>query len=47
MDEYRAGLHVVHILQDRQQVIEVMAIDRPDIIEAQFFEQGTAGPEPA
>ena len=47
MDEHRAAVHVAHILQDRQQVVEIVAVDRPDVIEAEFLEQSAAGPERA
>ncbi len=39
MDEHGARLHVADVLQNRQKVIEIVAVDRPDIIEAEFFEQ--------
>ena len=45
--EHRTALHVAHILQDRQQMVEIVAVDRPDVIEAELLEQGAAGPEAA
>ena len=42
MDQHRAFRGVAHIFEHWQQVIEIMAIDRAYIIEAQFLEQGTA-----
>ena len=42
VDQDRAGLHVADVLQHRQQVVEVMAVDRADIIEAEFLEQRAA-----
>ena len=42
MDQDRAGLHVADVAQHRQQVIEVMAVDRADVIEAEFLEQRAA-----
>ena len=42
MDQHRAFRGVAHIFEHRQQVIEIMAIDRTDIIEAQFLKQRTA-----
>jgi len=30
--------------QDRKQVVEIVAVDRADIIEAKFLEQRAAGP---
>ena len=42
MDQDRAGLHVADVLQHRQQMVEVMAVDRADIIEAEFLEQRAA-----
>ncbi len=47
MDQNRPGIPIADILQHWQQVIEVMPIDRPDIIEAEFFEHRAAGPETA
>lgn len=35
VDQDRAGLHVADVLQDRQQMVEVMPVDRADIIEAE------------
>ncbi len=43
--EHRAVLHVAHILQDRQKMVEIVAVDRPDVVEAELLEQGAAGPE--
>ena len=42
VDQDGALGRVTHILQHRDQVIEVVAVDRADIIEAQFLEQRTA-----
>src|SRR6266436_9344610 len=42
MKQDRAGLHVADVLQDRQQMVEVVAVDRTDIIEAEFLEQRAA-----
>ena len=42
VDQDRAGLHVADVLQDRQQMVEVMAVDRADIIEAELLEQRAA-----
>ena len=42
MDQARAFRHVADILQHRDQRIEIVAIDRPDIVEAQLLEQGAA-----
>ncbi len=47
MDQDRPGLHVAHIAQHREQMVEIMAVDRADIIEAELFEQRAAGPEAA
>ena len=47
MDEHRPVLHVAHILQDRQKMVEIVAVDRPDVIETKLLEQGAAGPEVA
>ena len=42
MDQDRAGLHVAHVLQHRQQMVEIVAVDRADIVEAEFLEQRAA-----
>ena len=42
MDQARALCHIAHVLQHRDQRIKIVAIDRPDIIEPQFLEQGAA-----
>jgi len=42
MDQDRAGLHVTNVSQYRKQVVEVVAVDRADIIEAEFLEQRAA-----
>ena len=47
MNEHRSTVGVAHILQHRDQVIEIMSVDRPDIIESQFLEQRAAHPEAA
>jgi len=47
VDQHRAVLGVAHVLQHRQQVGEVMPVDRPDVIEPELLEQGASGPEPA
>ena len=44
VDQDGAGVFgVPHIAQHRQQVVQVMAVDRADIVEAEFFEQRAAG----
>ena len=47
MDEHRPGRHVAHVFQHGQKMVEIMAVDGADIIKAQLFEQGAAGPEAA
>ena len=47
VDEDRPGLGVAHVLQDRQQVVEVVTVDGADIVEAELLEHGAAGPEAA
>ena len=42
MNQHRAGLHVADVLQHRQQMVEIMAVDRADIVEAEFLEQRAA-----
>ncbi len=43
MDQHRAFRGVAHVFEHGQQVIEVVAVDRADIVEAQFLEQRAAG----
>ena len=43
MNQDRSGRRIAHVGQHRQQVVEVVAVDRPDIEEAEFFEQRAAG----
>ena len=43
MDQHGAFGTVAHVAQDRQQVVQVVAVDRPDIKKAQFLEQRPAG----
>ncbi len=48
MDQDRAGAVVVaDIAQDRQQMVQIMAVDRADIVEAQLLEQRAAGDQAA
>ena len=47
MNEHRPVLGVAHILQHRDQVFEIVAVDRTDVIEAEFVEQRAAGEEAA
>ena len=43
MNEDRPFIRIAHISQNRQQVIEIVAVNRPDIIETQFLEERSAG----
>ena len=43
MDQDRAGFRVAHVFQHGQEMIEIMSVDRTDIIEAELLEQGAAG----
>ena len=47
VDEDRSGLGVADVLQHRQEMVEVVAVDRADIVEAELLEQRAAGPEAA
>ena len=47
VNEERSVLGVAHVLEHRQQMIDVVAVDRPDIEESEFVEQGAAGDEAA
>ena len=42
MDQARAFRHIAHILEHRDQRLEIVAIDGPDIVEAQLLEQRPA-----
>ncbi len=42
VDQDRAGLHVADVLQNGEQMVEIMAVDRADIIEAELLEQRAA-----
>ena len=44
MDEDRPGIGVAHVSQHRQEVREVMAVDRPDMVEPEFLEERATGP---
>ena len=43
MDQDRPDLGVAHVAQHRQQVVEIVPVDRADIIEAELLEQRAAG----
>ena len=47
VDQERPVLGVAHVLQHRQQVIDVVAVDRADVEEAELLEQRAAGDEAA
>ena len=47
VDQDRPVLRVPHILENRQQVIEIVTVDRADIVKAELLEQRAAGPERA
>ena len=47
MDEGRAELAVADIAQHRQQMLEIVPVDRPHIVEAKLLEQRPAGDEAA
>ena len=48
MNQDRAGfLGFAHVAQHRQQMVEVVAVDRADVVEAHFLEQGAAGQDAA
>ena len=42
MDQHRAMVAVADIFEHRDQMLEIMPVDRPDIIKAEFLEQGAA-----
>ena len=39
MHQHRPAARVAHVLQDRQQVVEIVAVDRADIVEAEFLDK--------
>ena len=43
MDDDRAVLGVAHVLQHRQQVLDAVAVDRADVVEAELLEERAAG----
>ena len=43
MQQYRAVLHFFDVFQNRQQMVKVMPVNRPDIIKAHFLKQRAAG----
>src|SRR5690606_20623449 len=45
MDEDRAVARVADIAQHRQQMVELVTVDRADIVEAELLEEIAAGPE--
>ena len=47
MDEDRPVLGIAHVFQHRQQMVEIVAVDRADIVEAELLEQRAAGEEAA
>ena len=47
MDEDRPVAGIADIAQHRQQVVEIVSVDRPDIVEAELLEHRAAGPEAA
>src|SRR5665809_124300 len=47
MDQDRPVAHVAHIAQHGKKMIEIVAVDRADIIEAELLEEGAAGPKAA
>jgi len=38
VDEDRAGLGVADVLEDGQEMVEIVSVDRPDIVEAELLE---------
>ncbi|MGA3308517.1 MAG: hypothetical protein ABSD08_07880 [Xanthobacteraceae bacterium] len=47
VDEERPVLGVAHVFQHRQEMIDVVAVDGPDVEEAELVEQRAAGEQPA
>jgi len=42
MDQHRPMVAVAHIFEDRDQMLQIMPVDRPDIIKSELLEQGAA-----
>ena len=40
-------MRVAHVAQHRQEMVEIVPVDRADIVEAEFLEQRAAGHEAA
>ncbi len=47
VDEDRPLLGVAHVLQHGQEMVEVVSVDRADVVEPQLLEQGAAGEKAA
>ena len=47
VNEERAVLGVAHVSEHRQEMIDIVAVDRADIEKAELVEQGAAGDETA
>jgi hypothetical protein len=43
MDQHRAVAIVADVLQHRDQVFQIVTVDRADVVEAEFLEQRAAG----
>ena len=47
VDQDRPAVGVAHIAQHRQEMVEIVPVDRADIVEAELLEQRAAGDEAA
>ena len=45
VDEDRTRLGIAYVAQHGQQVVEIVTVDRSDVVKAKLFEQCAAGPE--
>ena len=45
MDQHRSVMRVADIFQDRQQMFQIVTVDRANIVEAELLKHGAAGPE--
>ncbi len=43
VNQHRLVVHMLDVIEHRHQVLEIVAVDRPDVIEAQFLEERAAG----
>ena len=47
MHQNRPARHIADVFEHRQQVVEIVTVDRPDVIKAELLEQSAAGEKAA